>query len=392
MNQILDNLTICGFRGFREINLSNMGKVNVIVGDNNSGKTSILEAIALFCNPLDPVRWFEISKRSFYSGRVFRYRPDLESIQWIFQKQKMSSNEDEHYEKFNEDEHYEKLLISANGTTSIKELRVKIDKVSGIKVSETQNNELDIENESTEITDEEDIKGIDEEIESQGLELNIKTKYIEKDSLIQEQQEIREKFQFWEDERFISKKTKKEFINTNIVSPAYSNSVSIVLSRLILSDQKNKDEILHLVRFFDDQIVDLMILSPKYFGNLYIEHQKLGLAPLDIFGDGMKKTIAIALALQSARDGILLIDEIETSIHTSALNEVFSWLVQSCLKQNIQLFVTTHSLEAVDAMITSDCQTDNIVGFQLNNEDNSVKRFSGDILSRLRLDRGLDIR
>lgn len=384
MNQILEDLTICGFRGFREINLYDMGTVNIIVGDNNSGKTSILEAIALFCNPLDPVRWFEISKRSFYSGRISRYRPDLESIKWIFQKQKMSSR--------NEDEYYDKVSITAKGTTSIKKLDVEIENISGIRVGETQNSELDIENEGTEIGDEQGIDEIDQDIESQGLELNIKTKYLDTHSLIQEQQEITENFQFWEDERFISKKTKKEFINTNIVSPAYSNSVSIVLSRLILGDQKNKDEILDLIRFFDDQIIDIMILSPKHFGSLYVEHEKLGLAPLDIFGDGIKKTIAMALALQSAKDGILLIDEIETSIHTSALNEVFSWLVQSCLKQNIQLFVTTHSLEAVDAMITSNYPTDNIVGFQLNNEDNSVKRFSGDLLSRLRLDRGLDIR
>lgn len=381
MNQILNDLKICGFRGFREINLSGIGQVNIIVGDNNSGKTSILEAIALFCNPLDPVRWFEISKRSFYSGKVFRYRPDLESIKWIFQKQEISSNDDEYYEK---------LLITAKGTTSIKELEVEINNVSGIRVSEAQNDELDIQNDNTEIIIYEDEdKKTDGGIEDRGLELSIKGNYIEDSSLFPDQK-INEKFQFWENKSFIFRRRKKEFINTNTVSPTYSNSV--VLSNLILEDQKNKDEILNLIKFFDDQIIDIMILSPKYFGNFYINHKKLGLAPLNIFGDGIKKTIEMALALQSAKNGILLIDEIETSIHISALNEVFSWLVKSCLKQNIQLFVTTHSLEAVDAMITSDSQTDNIVGFQLNNHDNSVKRFSGDLLSRLRLDRGLDIR
>ncbi|WP_330203367.1 ATP-binding protein [Cyanobacterium sp. Dongsha4] len=380
MSQILEDLTISGFRGFREINLSDMGNINIIVGNNNSGKTSILEAIALFCNPLDPVRWFEISKRSFYSARALRYRPDLESIQWIFQKQETSSNQEESYQK---------LIIKANGNTSIKELNAKIEKISGIKVSEVQDNEIENDSEDAEI--EENIADIDGDIESQGLELNIQTKYLEEDNLIKNQ-EIKEKFQFWENERFISKKRKQEFINTNIVSPAYSNSVSIVLSRLILEDQKNKDEVLNLIRLFDEQIIDIMILTPKHFGNLYIKHEKLGLPPLDIFGDGIKKTITMALALQSAKNGILLIDEIETSIHVSALNKIFSWLVKSCLQQNIQLIVTTHSIEAVDAMISCDNSVDNIVAFQLNNTDNSVKRFSGDLLTRLRLNRGLDIR
>ncbi|MFM6402741.1 MAG: AAA family ATPase, partial [Planktothrix sp.] len=59
MNQILQDLQICGFRGFQEIKLSGLGQVNLIVGNNNSGKTSLLEAIAIFCNPLDPFRWIE---------------------------------------------------------------------------------------------------------------------------------------------------------------------------------------------------------------------------------------------------------------------------------------------------------------------------------------------
>lgn len=382
MSQILKDLQICGFRGFQKINLCDLDGVNIIVGNNNSGKTSLLEAIAIFCNPLDPVRWFEISKRSFYFGKS--YKPDLESIKWIFQKKEISSDDEEYYEK---------LRISATGTTLIKELEldVEIESIFGIRNDENQDNELERQDEE-EILEENETKEISGGIESQGLELNITTKYIEQCSLIQDHEIIKENFQLWEDKRFVFKRIKKEFINTNIVFPAYSTSLSIVLSRLILNDQRNKDEILNLIKFFDDDIIDIMILSPKHFGNLYIEHKKLGLAPLDIFGDGIKKTLAMALAVQSAKDGILLIDEIETSIHISALSQVFSWLVKSCLKQNIQLFVTTHSLEAVDAMITSSNDKDNIVCFQLNSRDNSVKRFSGDLLSRLRLNRGLDIR
>ena len=47
MNQILKDLTIRGFRGFRDVKLSDMGNIDIIVGNNNSDKTSILEAIAL---------------------------------------------------------------------------------------------------------------------------------------------------------------------------------------------------------------------------------------------------------------------------------------------------------------------------------------------------------
>ena len=48
----LDRLTIQRFRGLRDLTLSGLGRVNLLVGPNNSGKTSVLEAIALFCQPL----------------------------------------------------------------------------------------------------------------------------------------------------------------------------------------------------------------------------------------------------------------------------------------------------------------------------------------------------
>lgn len=370
MSQILQNLQICGFRGFQEINLSDLGQVNLIVGNNNSGKTSLLEAIAIFCNPLDPFRWVEVSKRSFYSRIYAGFRPDLESIKWIFQKK-------ENFNLSDTEEFYGNLLIKSYGNAPIKELKAEILEIYGTEIKKNEKDNLE-----------------NNEFSREGLEIKIQTnEFSEQTNLFSKDSEIKtEIFQFWEDERFITRGRKKPFINTNIISPAYSNLGSVKLSKLILSDKQNKNEILKLINFFDSDIIDIMILSPKQVGNIYIDHRKLGLTPLDIFGDGIKKTLAMALALQSAKNGILLIDEIETSIHVSALSQVFSWLVNSCYQQNIQLFITTHSLEAVDAMITSTTNIDSIVAFQLNNIDNSVKRFSGDLLSRLRLNRGLDIR
>ena len=51
------------------------------------------------------------------------------------------------------------------------------------------------------------------------------------------------------------------------------------------------------------------------------------------------------------KNGIILIDEIDNAIHVSAFEEVFRWFVETCLKYNVQAFVTTHSAEAIDAML-----------------------------------------
>lgn len=44
---MIRSLTIDGYRGFRDFKLEDIGRINLLVGDNGSGKTSLLEAIAL---------------------------------------------------------------------------------------------------------------------------------------------------------------------------------------------------------------------------------------------------------------------------------------------------------------------------------------------------------
>ena len=48
---ILPSLEIQGFRAFRKLEIERLGRVNLIVGKNNVGKSSILEALRLYANP-----------------------------------------------------------------------------------------------------------------------------------------------------------------------------------------------------------------------------------------------------------------------------------------------------------------------------------------------------
>jgi len=61
---------------------------------------------------------------------------------------------------------------------------------------------------------------------------------------------------------------------------------------------------------------------------------------------------------------------------------------------NVQLFATTHSLEAVDAMLMAQIGVpDQLVAFHLpEHGTGQAKRFSGELLDNLRFERGLDIR
>ena len=47
----LPSLGIHNFRGLRELKISRLGRSNLITGKNNVGKTTILEALRLYCHP-----------------------------------------------------------------------------------------------------------------------------------------------------------------------------------------------------------------------------------------------------------------------------------------------------------------------------------------------------
>jgi len=77
----MDRLTIRRFRGLQDLTLNDLGRVNLLVGPNNTGKTSVLEAIAIFCQPLDLRVWLQATWRREvpYTGESF-----FLSVEWMF--------------------------------------------------------------------------------------------------------------------------------------------------------------------------------------------------------------------------------------------------------------------------------------------------------------------
>jgi recombinational DNA repair ATPase RecF len=51
---MISSLHIEGYRGFEDFEMNDLGRINLLVGTNNSGKTSVLEAIYLLSTAGDP--------------------------------------------------------------------------------------------------------------------------------------------------------------------------------------------------------------------------------------------------------------------------------------------------------------------------------------------------
>ena len=51
---MISSLQLQDYRGFKDFTLSNLGRINLLVGMNNCGKTAVLEAVNLLASAGDP--------------------------------------------------------------------------------------------------------------------------------------------------------------------------------------------------------------------------------------------------------------------------------------------------------------------------------------------------
>src|SRR5947208_607870 len=79
----LDAVRINGYRWLRELRLTGLGRVNLLVGRNNSGKTSVLEALSILSNPFDPMEWLRVIRRRDF-GRLDESR--VQSLRWCLRQ------------------------------------------------------------------------------------------------------------------------------------------------------------------------------------------------------------------------------------------------------------------------------------------------------------------
>ena len=78
-----DNVSIHGFRGLRQLRLENLGRINLLVGENNCGKTSVLEAMSVLCDPFNPHEWLSMVTRRDFGGLD---ENRVQSLRWCFEQ------------------------------------------------------------------------------------------------------------------------------------------------------------------------------------------------------------------------------------------------------------------------------------------------------------------
>jgi len=389
MNRLaFTQVSIDGFRGLKKLQLDQLGPLNILVGENNSGKTSVLEAISVLCRPYEPYEWLAMVRRRDF-GQLDETR--VQSLRWCF----FQSGE------FEDPEHmYEgKCSFKCKGSFPVRGLEVDYRDIVG-EPSEREMERLNRQRNRT---------GEFADLESLWRGAQI-IHHIWDESQPYDQPPDPMVLQIWEDDRMSgvrsrpSGKRMPQDIPAEMLTPysyqlnrmQVSSHSQQLLFPLFDKYKSGREAIVDLVREFDPDVLDINVASLR--GGrpaLYVSHKRLGPAPLSVFGDALRRAVLLASTIQTLAGGVLLVDEMETGIHVSALKKVFVWLVKAASRFDVQIIATTHSLEAVDAVCDSmKDRIDDLVTFNIDQsaDETRVKRIAGNLLHRLRHERGLDVR
>jgi len=301
------------FRGINNLIIDDFKRVNLFVGRNNCGKTTILEALFILINPSNPQLPVNTNK--------FRGHNLIDETSW-------------------------RLLFRDLNTDST------------IKLSA----ELDDQNERRSLNITPDIRSTPSSIETTILKeaIDIKDSYSGVspviDGLILACSLMKDEYN--EPKKIESKifasgagleisipRGHKEYLQGVFINP---NTIFKDIGKRFSDIQikKKMPRIIKILRKIEPSLEGLSLGSESI---IYCDIGLDRLVPINIMGDGIHRILAIILAISDTPDGIVLIDEIENGLYYTSQEILWDAVFESAKEFNVQVFATTHSIECINA-------------------------------------------
>jgi hypothetical protein len=107
--------------------------------------------------------------------------------------------------------------------------------------------------------------------------------------------------------------------------------------------------------------------------------------PIGSMGDGLKRLLVLSVNLVTSAGGALLVDEIDTGLHHSVLTQMWRLLIETAARLNVQVFASTHSLDCIQALATV-CEKFPLLGnelavYRVQEQSESPVRYSANDLA-----------
>jgi predicted ATPase len=330
---VLRSLSTQKFRGLGEFTMDGLGRVNLLVGSNNCGKTSVLEAMHLLLSTGDPWSlWTMLDRRG-------------EDIQ-TSRGQRAREMDVSHLFEGHEIDLGSTFSVTGRNDGESLSLTAKIVQMPGdIKVSP----EGQLPLAGVEPPDSMPVRP-----GSLALTLHWSNDKLTLLPLTQAggfapdrlPPRLRRSTRDREDVRPV------ELITTGALSE--DDTVS-ALEEVVLTE--NEDLLIRALQSIDGGIERIAPVGRRRYvdpggrGGVAVKLSGVKTRiPLGSMGDGMWRMLGIALSVVRAKGGVLLIDEIDTGLHYTVMEEMWRLVHDAARQLNVQVFAATHSRDCYQSL------------------------------------------
>ena len=343
----MQRFQIQNFKNLKDFDISDLKRVNLFTGRNNSGKSTLLEAISISAANAN-LQWLhklitDRGETNQIPKNVVNFATNSQIIATLFNDRK----------------------IDLNGNSLIK--------------LSTNNSNLSLG--FVRYLEE----GVYQTLDNQQVKVGINkiiSKNDDNNSLIGFAIKTTSEFTIYPLNenlflKYMNPKTRKIFSFINSSGNNY-------LSNAALWDKTTmspvEDDLIEALKIIEPNISRLSFLGDESdksqrYPVVRLKNEKT--LPLKSMGDGINRILTIILALVNTENGYLLIDEFENGLHYSVQEKLWEIIIKISKKLNVQVFATTHSTDTINSFAKLLEQNTDHDGnlYRMANVNNKIKAY-----------------
>ena len=306
------SVSIKRFRGFKDFRTESFDRFNLFLGRNNAGKTALLESIFLLLGPTNPRLPLTLS--AFRGIEQFRIDPE-DLWGWLFYKRDWS----------------QAITLEAKTDTGARRaLAISLGEPKIVRLKKKSVAEKRRGPPTTATTEPGAGELIFQLTHESGKDIRSIASLRESGIAVESDGQIK--------------------MPTSVYVSARAANSSENPERFSELEAKGEEHaILPALQLLEPRLKRLAVLisgaGPMMHGDLGIGR----LVPLPLMGEGMGRLLTLLLAIYASRDGMTLIDDVDTGLHYSVMPTVWSAIAKAARDAKAQVFATTHSWECMKA-------------------------------------------
>lgn len=312
---MISRFKISNFRGIKTLIIDNIKQLNLFLGYNNCGKSSVLEALYLFGDPSHPANDIQINRARHYLKADRSVLPlnfyNLDTSSSIMFDGAMDNGENRQLTI--------DFIAQSPSKTDYKDMtltNLKYDKIYGLS------NTLNIKSNGEEKVYKFAVEPINDNEARVGANKH--------------NDEYNDSF------------------NCGFM-PAGSTLNDYLESFKEIVENKEESNVTEALRNIEPNLQGLVLVDNQIMADIGLSK----LIPIQLLGDGIRKLFSIIIFIYQLKGGIALLDEIDNGLHYKSMPTLWNTIIRLATKYDVQLFITTHnidSLKALSNVLASDMQ------------------------------------